>query len=78
MHGFVEFAAFHGDAVFGSFELCLQIAESLRGSELGVALNGDLDGCGQGFAEFVLGFLVGTGLKLFTAVWMITIIIAAI
>ena len=62
LDGFVEFAALDGDAVLGALKLGLQVAEALGGSEFGVALDGDLDGVGEGLGEVVLGFLVGADL----------------
>ena len=54
--GVVEAAAFDGDAVFGAFELGLEVAEILAGFEVGVAF-GDDEKAGEGVGELALGLL---------------------
>lgn len=62
LHLLVELATLRGDAVLGALQLLLQVEESLRGGELGVALDGDLDAVGHGLAEAVLSLLEGLDL----------------
>ena len=56
LDGVVESAALDGDAVFGAFELGLQLGEILGGVELGIIF-GDGKDPHDGSAEFFLGLL---------------------